>query len=93
MLNVKTIVAKSGYFKQLDVTVEGALVSDWAAFLEREVDALRKRSLPIVVDVTRVEELDELGIEILTRFVESGVQVVGLPSLLTSYIVETALAC
>ena len=80
MLNVKTTVAKSGYFKQLDVTVEGALVSDWAAFLEREVDALRRKSLPIVIDVTRVEDLDETGIETLTRFVAGVKRLHGKPA-------------
>jgi len=93
MLNVKTNIAKAGYFKQLEVSAEGQLVADWADFLEREVEALGKKSLPIVVDVTCIDELDENGIESLTRLVERGVHVVGLPSLLTSYVVETALAC
>lgn len=93
MLTVKTNVAKAGYFKQLEVTVEGDLVADWADYLEREVEAVSKRSLPVVIDVTAVSEIDEKGLEALTRLVEDGIQVIGLPSLLTSYVVETALAC
>jgi anti-anti-sigma regulatory factor len=55
--------------------LEGRLVAEWAALLERECSALRRSRGAAYLDLTSVTFVDRAGIEALARLSRAGVEI------------------
>ncbi|HEV8121206.1 MAG TPA: hypothetical protein VGQ67_09450 [Candidatus Polarisedimenticolia bacterium] len=64
--------------------VEGRLVAEWAALLERECSVLHRAGRALTVDVTRVGFVDRAGVEALARLSREGVEIRCRPGLVAS---------
>jgi hypothetical protein len=59
--------------------LEGRLVAEWAALLERECAALLRAGRAVTVDMTGVLFVDRAGIEALARLSRNGVEILCRP--------------
>ena len=55
--------------------LEGRLVAEWAALLERECVALLRSRCLVSLDLAGVNFVDRAGLEVLTRLSRAGVEV------------------
>ena len=64
--------------------LEGRLVAEWAAILERECSTLHHAGRAVSLDMTQVGFVDRAGIEALARLSRQGVEIRCRPGLVAS---------
>ncbi len=75
-----TTVAQNG--SGVTLQVEGQIVAEWAAFLERECAALLRESRPVRLDLSGVAYIDDRGVDVLTRLAPGQLTITGCPPLI-----------
>jgi ABC-type transporter Mla MlaB component len=80
-----TVIELDGKFS---ILVEGKLVAEWVAELERCWEQVQTSPERIAVDLTAVTSVDAAGKALLDRMHQAGTVLVEGPGLLTSYIVQ-----
>jgi anti-anti-sigma regulatory factor len=66
----------------MTLRVEGRIVGEWAAFLERECAALVQDSRPVYLDLSDVTYIDTIGVGMLNRLAPGRFTITNCPPLI-----------
>jgi hypothetical protein len=69
------ITREEGLPLRATLRLEGSVVAEWAALLERECSALLRSSGAVSLDLTGVTFVDRRGVEALERLSRAGVEI------------------
>jgi len=69
------ITRKEGSRSRATLKLEGSLVAEWAALLERECSDLLRVSASVSLDLAAVGFVDRAGVEALERLSRAGVEI------------------
>ena len=69
------ITRKEGSRFRATLKLEGSVVAEWAALLERECTDLRRSRGAVNLDLADVSFVDRAGIEVLDRLCRAGVEI------------------
>ena len=67
--------AEEGSRFRATLRLEGSLVAEWAALLERECSALLRATAAVSLDLTGVVFVDLFGLQVLQRLSRAGVDI------------------
>ena len=69
------ITREAGSRSRATLKLEGRVVAEWAALLERECSALLRSSTSVSLDLAGVGFVDRAGVEALERLSRAGVEI------------------
>ena len=69
------ITRKGGSRSRATLKLEGSVVAEWAALLERECSELLRSSTAVSLDLAGVGFVDRAGVEALERLSRAGVEI------------------
>ena len=69
------ITRRKGSRSRATLTLEGRVVAEWAALLERECSELVRSRRPVVLDLADVTFVDRAGVQTLERLSRAGVEI------------------
>lgn len=76
-----TKVQESG--RDVLLKLEGKIAEQWAALLDGECRAYLRKKKAVYLDCSRVEYIDERGVEVLNAMPQAGVMLISAPVLMT----------